>query len=60
MEIFESQGKLDRAVEGLEGNDEYLRREAEGHGLTRPELAVLLVDGQTGGAGCGGGRPARW
>jgi glutamate dehydrogenase len=42
MEIFESQGKLDRVVEGLEGNDEYLRREAEGHGLTRPELAVLL------------------
>ena len=42
MEIFESQGKLDRAVEGLEGNDEYLRRESEGHGLTRPELAVLL------------------
>ncbi len=42
MEIFESQGRLDRTVEGLEGNDEYLRREAEGHGLTRPELAVLL------------------
>jgi glutamate dehydrogenase len=42
MEIFEAQGKLDRAVEGLEANDEYLRREAEGHGLTRPELAVLL------------------
>jgi glutamate dehydrogenase len=42
METFESQNRLDRAVEGLLGNDEYLRREAEGHGLTRPELAVLL------------------
>ncbi|MFM2410924.1 MAG: hypothetical protein RL481_1752 [Pseudomonadota bacterium] len=42
METFESQGKLDRVVEGLEANDEYLRRESEGHGLTRPELAVLL------------------
>ena len=42
MEVFEGQGKLDRMVEGLEPNDEYLRRESEGHGLTRPELAVLL------------------
>ncbi len=42
METFEGQGKLDRAVEGLEANDEYLRREGEGKGLTRPELAVLL------------------
>ena len=42
METFESQNKLDRVVEGLEANDEYLRREAEGKGLTRPELAILL------------------
>jgi glutamate dehydrogenase len=42
METFESQNRLDRAVEGLLANDDYLRREAEGHGLTRPELAVLL------------------
>jgi glutamate dehydrogenase len=42
METFESQNRLDRAVEGLLGNDEYLRREGESHGLTRPELAVLL------------------
>ncbi len=42
METFEAQGKLDRVVEGLEANDEYLRRESEGYGLTRPELAVLL------------------
>jgi glutamate dehydrogenase len=42
MEVFEGQGRLDRVVEGLEPNDEYLRRESEGHGLTRPELAILL------------------
>lgn len=36
METFEAHGKFDRAVEGLLGNDEYLRREGEGHGLTRP------------------------
>ncbi len=42
MEVFESQNKLDRKVEGLEANDEYLRRRSENHGLTRPELAVLL------------------
>ncbi len=42
MEVFESQGRLDRVVEGLEANDEYHRRGSEGHGLTRPELAILL------------------
>jgi glutamate dehydrogenase len=42
IEIFESNGRLDRAVEGLAGNDELLRRLQEGRGLTRPELAVLL------------------
>ncbi|MEQ1537732.1 MAG: NAD-glutamate dehydrogenase domain-containing protein [Sphingorhabdus sp.] len=42
METFESQNKLDRVVEGLEANDEYLRREGEAKGLTRPELAILL------------------
>jgi glutamate dehydrogenase len=43
IEIFESSGKLDRAVEGLASNDDLLRRAQEGHGLTRPELAVLLA-----------------
>ncbi|WP_010161006.1 NAD-glutamate dehydrogenase [Sphingomonas sp. PAMC 26617] len=43
IEIFEASGSLDRAVEGLAGNDDLLRRSAEGRGLTRPELAVLLA-----------------
>ncbi|WOF43835.1 NAD-glutamate dehydrogenase [Sphingopyxis indica] len=42
METFEAAGRLDRKVEGLAVNDELLRRSAEGRGLTRPELAVLL------------------
>jgi glutamate dehydrogenase len=42
IEHFESEGRLDRAVEGLAGNDELNRRAQEGAGLTRPELAVLL------------------
>lgn len=43
METFEARGQLDRAVEGIASNDELLRRAAEGQGLTRPELAVLLA-----------------
>ncbi|TPG20022.1 glutamate dehydrogenase [Sphingomonas koreensis] len=43
IEIFETAGRLDRAVEGLASNDDLLRREQEGRGLTRPELAVLLA-----------------
>ncbi|MET4666051.1 NAD-glutamate dehydrogenase domain-containing protein [Sphingomonas sp. PvP056] len=43
IEIFEASGSLDRAVEGLAGNDDLLRRSTEGRGLTRPELAVLLA-----------------
>ena len=43
IEIFEAGGSLDRKVEGLAGNDDLLRRAAEGRGLTRPELAVLLA-----------------
>jgi glutamate dehydrogenase len=43
METFEASGRLDRKVEGLAANDELLRRAAEGRGLTRPELAVLLA-----------------
>ncbi|MET3828027.1 glutamate dehydrogenase [Sphingomonas sp. PvP055] len=43
IEIFEASGSLDRAVEGLAGNDDLLRRSVEGRGLTRPELAVLLA-----------------
>jgi glutamate dehydrogenase len=43
IEIFEAEGRLDRAVEGLASNDELLRRAQSGQGLTRPELAVLLA-----------------
>ncbi len=42
IELLEEAGRLNRAVEGLEGNEELLRRAQEGRGLTRPELAVLL------------------
>jgi glutamate dehydrogenase len=42
LERFESKGQLDRVVEGIAPNDELLRRAAEGKGLTRPELAVIL------------------
>ena len=42
IEILEESGRLNRAVEGLEGNEELLRRAQQNHGLTRPELAVLL------------------
>ena len=43
IETFEASGRLDRAVEGLASNDELHRRAQDGHGLTRPELAVLLA-----------------
>jgi glutamate dehydrogenase len=42
IEILEESGKLNRAVEGLESNEELLRRAQQNLGLTRPELAVLL------------------
>jgi glutamate dehydrogenase len=42
IELLEESGRLNRQVEGLEGNEELLRRANENRGLTRPELAVLL------------------
>jgi glutamate dehydrogenase len=39
---LEAAGRIDRKVEGLAGNDVYARRAQDGHGLTRPELAVIL------------------
>jgi glutamate dehydrogenase len=42
IEILEESGKLNRAVEGLQSNEELLRRAQQQLGLTRPELAVLL------------------
>ena len=46
IEILEASGRIDRAVEGLESNDELLRRSQDDRGLTRPELAVLLAHGK--------------
>ncbi len=42
IEYFEEQGRLDRAVEGLAGNEDLIRRGQEDRGLYRPELAVLI------------------
>ena len=42
IETLEAMGRLDRAVEGLAGNEALLRRAQDDQGLTRPELAVLL------------------
>lgn len=42
IETLEDLGQLDRKTEGLAAGDLLLRRAAEGQGLTRPELAVLL------------------
>lgn len=42
IERLEESGELDRATEGLADADTFTRRAAEGTGLTRPELAVLL------------------
>jgi glutamate dehydrogenase len=42
IEILEESGRLDRQVEGLQTNEDLLRRAQEHRGLTRPELAVLL------------------
>ncbi|MDR7103424.1 NAD-glutamate dehydrogenase domain-containing protein [Croceicoccus sp. BE223] len=42
IEQLEDSGDLDRRTEGLATSDVFVRRAADGHGLTRPELAVLL------------------
>jgi len=42
MEMLEESGRLNRAVEGLESNEDLMRRGHEDRGLTRPELAILL------------------
>jgi glutamate dehydrogenase len=41
-EMLEASGRLDRRVEGLDTSEALLRRAADGRGLSRPELAVLL------------------
>ena len=42
IETLEANGNLDRKTEGLADNQTLQRRAADGIGLTRPELAVLL------------------
>ncbi len=42
IETLEDRGALDRRTEGLADNETLTRRAADGSGLTRPELAVLL------------------
>src|SRR5690606_18879359 len=42
MAALEAAGKLDRALEFLPSDDELNERAANGRGLTRPELAVLI------------------
>src|SRR5688500_6110798 len=42
MEMLEESGRLNRLVEGLETNEELMRRAQEDRGLTRPELDILL------------------
>ena len=42
IEILEESGRLNRAVEGLDSNEDLMRRVQENRGLTRPELAILL------------------
>ena len=42
IETLETSGHLDRKTEGLASSDVLARRAADGHGLTRPELAVIL------------------
>ncbi|WP_336978914.1 NAD-glutamate dehydrogenase [Altererythrobacter fulvus] len=42
IDKLEELGQLDRKTEGLADNETLARRAADGRGLTRPELAVLL------------------
>jgi len=45
---LERAGRLNRRLEGLPSDEELDARRAAGHGLTRPELAVLLAYGKVG------------
>jgi glutamate dehydrogenase len=40
---LEKKGRLNRSVEFLPDDEELLERQAAGHGLTRPEMSVLLA-----------------
>ena len=43
IQTLEAAGRLNRAVEGLPGDDVLIQRMQAGQGLERPELAVLLA-----------------
>ena len=43
MQQLEAEGELERAVESLPTTDEMTERRANGAGMTRPELSVLLA-----------------
>ncbi len=42
IETLEDMADLDRKTEGLAASEVLIRRAGDGHGMTRPELAVLL------------------
>ncbi|WP_406667773.1 NAD-glutamate dehydrogenase [Gallaecimonas sp. GXIMD1310] len=46
IQELEKAGKLDRALEFLPSEDELAERAAQGRGLTRPELSVLVAYGK--------------
>ena len=48
IEILETAGRINRSVDGFASNEILLRRAQERHGLTRPELAVVLSHGKLG------------
>ncbi|MGB3722504.1 MAG: NAD-glutamate dehydrogenase [Pacificimonas sp.] len=43
IQLLEARGKLNRQVEQLPNDEQLTQRAAAGHGLVRPELAVLLA-----------------
>ncbi len=43
IQLLEARGKLNREVEQLPNDEQLTQRAASGHGLVRPELAVLLA-----------------
>ncbi|WP_367111911.1 NAD-glutamate dehydrogenase [uncultured Psychrobacter sp.] len=46
IQLLESEGRLDRAIEYLPSDEEISKRQKAGTGLTNPELAVVLAYGK--------------
>lgn len=46
IQILESEGRLDRAIEYLPSDEEIAKRQKAGTGLTNPELAVVMAYGK--------------